>query len=68
MCIRDGAHADLLVEDLLQLFGQRDVLYRQALDGQADLGKVGRQLFGQRVGKHHPVSYPHLTLPTKCIV
>ena len=33
----DHAHADLLVEDLLQLFGQRDTLQRHTVELQADL-------------------------------
>ena len=38
--VADHAHADLLVEDLLQLFGQRDVLHRHAFELQADLGEL----------------------------
>jgi hypothetical protein len=48
----DHAHADLLVEDLLQLLGQADVLHRHRLQLQAELGEfLGRrgrlQLLGE---------------------
>ena len=50
--VADHAHADFLVEDLLQLFGQRDTLHRQAVELDAEFGELGFELLRQRVGKH----------------
>ncbi|MPM37640.1 hypothetical protein SDC9_84258 [bioreactor metagenome] len=53
--VADHAHADLLVQNLLQLFGQRHVLHRHAFELQADLLQRGRKVLAQRIGKHHLV-------------
>ena len=49
------AHADFLVENFLQLFGQRQVLYRQVFQLQAQGLKRRAQLPRQRIGKGHLV-------------
>ena len=49
--VADHAHADLLVQDFLQLFRQRQVLQRQAFELEPDLGKGRFQLAAQRGSK-----------------
>ena len=53
--LTNHAHADFLIEDFLQLFGQRDVLYRHAFELQADFFKLGCELLDQCLGKHQLV-------------
>ena len=56
--VADHAHADALVQPLLQLVGQRDVLDLEALQRQAEVGEHRPQLVGDRrpqldlVGRH----------------
>nr|WP_264567725.1 hypothetical protein [Rhodoferax antarcticus] len=49
--VADHTHADFLVEYFLQVFRQRDVLYRHAFELEADFLELGRQLPGQGLRK-----------------
>ena len=53
--VADHAHADFLIKDLLQLFGQGDVLDRHAVQLQADFGELRRELGGEGLRKHELV-------------
>jgi hypothetical protein len=56
--VADHVHADLLVEDFLQFFRQRDVLDDQRIERQAEIGEQSASSWPTSPCRIHPGSTP----------
>ncbi len=51
--VADHVHADLLVQELLQLVRQGEILHHERIERQAQVGKHRLQELGDRLAKRH---------------